>query len=241
MNDQIPILVEIQRLDISLDRLKQAVDDAPKQFLEIDQEISRLQEELKTATASVEDAAKKQRALESEVEEGKVKIAKSKNRLIDIKTNKEYRAVLKEIEDIQAGNAKLEDQILVSMEELELLRGRLKDIKRRVADACGDAQERKAELTAKVAESAQELNQVIEHRQRTAASIEPTLLQRYDRIRKFRDGIGVASVDNATCAGCNITIPPQVFNTIQRGISNDLFQCPSCDRIIYYKGCSHID
>jgi predicted nucleic acid-binding Zn-ribbon protein len=59
----------------------------------------------------------------------------------------------------------------------------------------------------------------------------PYVIKRYSTIR-MRRGLAVVSVKNGTCQGCNMNIPPQLYNTLQRG--NSLELCPNCNRIIYW-------
>ena len=63
-------------------------------------------------------------------------------------------------------------------------------------------------------------------------SVKPEVLKRYGTIR-MRRGLAVVSVRNGTCQGCNMNIPPQLYNTLQRGLSIET--CPSCHRIIYWE------
>jgi predicted nucleic acid-binding Zn-ribbon protein len=65
-----------------------------------------------------------------------------------------------------------------------------------------------------------------------AASVKPEMLKRYSTIR-MRRGLAVVSVRNGTCQGCNMNIPPQLYNTLQRG--QTIETCPSCHRIIYWE------
>ena len=81
-----------------------------------------------------------------------------------------------------------------------------------------------AEIEAKIAELRVE-------RDKLAADVKPDVLKRYSNIR-MRRGLAVVSVRNGTCQGCNMNIPPQLYNVLQRGVS--LETCPSCHRIIYW-------
>jgi predicted nucleic acid-binding Zn-ribbon protein len=69
-------------------------------------------------------------------------------------------------------------------------------------------------------------------RDKIAAGIRPDYLKRYGAIR-MRRGLAVATVRNGTCLGCNMNVPPQLFNTLQRG--NTLETCPYCHRIVYWE------
>ena len=69
-------------------------------------------------------------------------------------------------------------------------------------------------------------------RDKLAADVKADVLKRYSSIR-MRRGLAVVSVRNGTCQGCNMNIPPQLFNVLQRG--QTIETCPSCHRIIYWE------
>ena len=81
------------------------------------------------------------------------------------------------------------------------------------------------ELEGKIAE-------VRAERDKLAATVKPEVLKRYGTIR-MRRGLAVVSVRGGTCQGCNMNIPPQLYNTLQRG--QTIETCPSCHRIIYWE------
>jgi len=69
-------------------------------------------------------------------------------------------------------------------------------------------------------------------RDKLAADVKPEVLKRYSSIR-MRRGLAVVSVKNGTCQGCNMNIPPQLYNVLQRG--QTIETCHSCHRIIYWE------
>jgi uncharacterized protein len=87
------------------------------------------------------------------------------------------------------------------------------------------ARERMAEIETKIAELRVE-------RDKLAKAVKADVLKRYGAIR-LRRGLAVVSVKNGTCQGCNMNIPPQLYNTLQRGQTVET--CPSCHRIIYWE------
>jgi uncharacterized protein len=97
-------------------------------------------------------------------------------------------------------------------------------LKEHVAAEEKAANEKTAELDAQIAEE-RKLREV------AAARVRPDVLKKYSAIR-MRRGLAMAPVKNGTCQGCNMNIPPQLFNLLQRGDSIEL--CGTCNRIIYW-------
>jgi predicted nucleic acid-binding Zn-ribbon protein len=119
----------------------------------------------------------------------------------------------------QAKNSK---EYMAAQREIEQRREALKASISKDGDA---AKTRMDEIQAKIAELRSE-------RDKLAADVKPDVLKRYSSIR-MRRGLAVVSVRNGTCQGCNMNIPPQLYNVLQRGQTVET--CPSCHRIIYWE------
>src|SRR6185503_5212517 len=161
-----------------------------------------------------------------------VLVAGAKHKLAQAKNSKEYMAAQREIEQRREGLAAREGEITKLVEAVDAKKKLLEDRANDVAtlrssiekDEQG-AKERMAEIEAKIAELRAE-------RDKLATEVKPDVLKRYSSIR-MRRGLAVVSVRNGTCQGCNMNIPPQLYNVLQRGVSVET--CPSCHRIIYWE------
>jgi hypothetical protein len=152
---------------------------------------------------------------------------------LNIKSNKEYQAALKEIEDTEKANREKEDQILVYMEELDALQQRLAEKEEEFATAKRKHEAQKAAIEEEI-EAAQ--SEVAEHRHERRdmeSAVDVEILRIYDRLQRRLGGLAVAAVEDATCSACNMSIPPQMYNELQR--MDSLRFCPNCDRLIYWK------
>jgi predicted nucleic acid-binding Zn-ribbon protein len=88
-----------------------------------------------------------------------------------------------------------------------------------------------AQLDARRAEVAERLRQLEARRGEAARAVDPSLLSRYENIRRRRAGVAVSPVVGMTCRGCNRNVPPQLAITLQR--ADSIETCPNCHRIIY--------
>jgi predicted nucleic acid-binding Zn-ribbon protein len=84
----------------------------------------------------------------------------------------------------------------------------------------------------KIAEIEVKIAEIKVGRDKVAATVRPEVLKRYGAIR-MRRGLAVTTVRNGTCQGCNMNVPPQLFNVLQRG--NSIETCPYCHRIVYWE------
>lgn len=235
MREQIDLLVKLQQKDETLGRLRKQIHEGPQQIKEHERKVADLEENLKGDQKRIEEAKKIQRQYEAEVEDGIARIKKSKSRLMSIKSNKEYQALLKEIEDTESANAEKEDKILDCMEEMERLNRILEGKKKDLSATRDRLEAEKRVIDTDVMQAQEQLSETEKRRENMARIIDRKLLARYEKIKARSGGIAVALVENATCGGCHLNIPPQMYNELQRGDS--LKFCPHCDRIICWKGC----
>lgn len=226
-------LIEVQELD--------------KVIQEVAGELERLPDELKTEEAALEDLKtqqaahlqelenlqKERRDTESETAEMEDGITKSRSRLMEIKSNIEYKAMLKEIAFKEDQKDQRETRML---ELLELMEGQ----KKAIAEIEAQIKERQAVLakhSAEVAAAVKKLDGrrtgLEEQRKKMRKGVPAQLLKRYEFIRQRRNGTAIARVLEGVCFGCHMNILPQQFIDLQKG--EELLQCPHCQRILYWQ------
>jgi predicted nucleic acid-binding Zn-ribbon protein len=196
--------------------------------------IQRAREGLEAARARFETTKKNIRAKEKDLEFLAVKRARSEGRLYEVKTNKEYSAVLLEIEEIKQEKAEIEEQILGLMELGERVAADIREAEqlhgRREEQATRDV----AEVGKRLAAVEAELETARAARGGRAAELPPALLGDYDRIRRARGGVAVAAVGAAAiCGGCRVTIRPQAIQELRA--AQTLMLCESCGRFLFWQ------
>lgn len=233
MKKQIDLLVRLQKRDRELDGLRWQIREGPERLRGLEKELETLAEDVEGDRSRIQELKKTQRDYEAEIEDGLAHIRKSRGQLMNIKNNREYRALLKEIEAAEKGNADKEDRILDCLEELENLNKGL-EAKEKNLSAMLDRLENEKEAVAKeVARVEEELSDMEKSREKLMETIAPKLLEKYEQIKARNGGVAVALVNNATCSECHLSIPPQMYNELQR--QDTLQFCPNCSRIIYWK------
>jgi len=153
---------------------------------------------------------------------------------MNIKNNKEYRALIREIEETEKENAKKEDSVLDCLEELEKLNKELEAKGKGLSAMQDNLKSEEVTVAKEVGLVQKELSDMDKSRVKLMQTIDSQLLAKYEQIKAWSGGIGVAMVNNATCSECHLSIPPQMYNELQR--QDTLKFCPNCQRIIYWKG-----
>jgi len=233
VKEQINLLVKLQEKDRVLDRFRRQIREGPERLQDLEKELQTLEEDVEADRRRIQDLKKTQREYEAEIEDGLAHIRKSRGRLMSVKNNREYRALLREIEEAEKGNADKEDTILSCLEELENLNKEL-EVKEKGLSAMRDSLEsEKTAVSKEVVRVQEELSDTEKSREKLVQTVAPQLLPKYEQIKARSGGIAMALVNNATCSECHLGIPPQMYNELQR--QDSLKFCPNCQRIIYWK------
>jgi predicted nucleic acid-binding Zn-ribbon protein len=207
--------------------------EGPERIQGLEKELHRLEGDIEADKLRVQELQKAQRQYEADIEDAIAHIKKSQGRLMSIKNNKEYQALLKEIEETERGNAKKEDKVLACLEELEKLN---KEIEAKEKDLSSMRDHLKSEeitIEKEVAHIEKELSDMDRFKVKLKQTIDSQLLAKYEQIKARSGGIAVSLVNDATCSECHLSIPPQMYNELQR--QDTLKFCPNCQRIIYWK------
>jgi len=231
MREQISILVRLQTIDSDIQKIKKRLGKVDGEVAALDSELKAFELSIKEKVAIGEEFQKKYRSLESDANMNLPKIAKSKEKLTSIKTNKEYQALLKEIEDIKTASSNIEDQMLEILEQSDMAEVQLKEKKHQFASANSRVAEEKAAIRMAADEDRTRLAGLQEDFQTVLDTVNPDILKAFRSVRSRIGNLAVAKVEDAVCAGCHMNIPPQMYNELQR--FEALMYCPQCQRIIY--------
>jgi len=158
-----------------------------------------------------------------------------------VKTNKEYSALLVEMNTLKIEKDKLEDQALQQLERVEALAKEMQEADQNIATQQKIVQGATAEVQARRNEVAQELSEATAHRDQAAAHLPAEVLEIYDRAANAHEGEAMAEVieENRrsmeyTCGGCYMGIPVELLNALLRNDDRPVI-CSSCARILYVK------
>jgi predicted nucleic acid-binding Zn-ribbon protein len=232
--NQIPYLAELQRLDTEIRKITAWIETVPERLTELERELTERQQSLEAEEGSLKELKKRYRAYESDVQANLSRIGKSNERLASVKTNKEYQSTLKEIDDVKAINAKLEDEMLVMLDNMDREEDALRRKKKELAETAETITSEKTRLAREADAARDELAGLQAESERMTPKIDAELLAIYQRVKSLQaNGLGIAAVRNAVCQGCHLNIPPQMYNELQRG--DRLKTCPNCERIIYWE------
>jgi len=231
LRDQLKQLEELQTHDAKIQELEQSLKAIPAKLAATETDLARVEVLLATEGASLKETERYYAEQKGLVTDDEVQVAGAKHKLTQSKNSKEYMAAQREIEQRRESMASREVEIGKLVEAVEAKKKLLAD---RAADvqALRDSIAKDAEVAkARMAEIEAKITELRVDRDKLAKTVKPDVLKRYGAIR-MRRGLAVVAVKDGTCQGCNMNIPPQLYNVLQRGVSIET--CPSCSRIIYW-------
>jgi len=231
VHEKMNLLRELQEIDQEVAAIEATRQGYQDELAVFDAEQSRIQGMVDELAAELAELRQIEAQLQQELLKEQDNIIKVEARLPEIKTQKEYVAVLKEIDLAKKANKDIEDQVLTKQQEIETLEADQQEKHQELAAASEKADARRAELDKLLDASDKGLQTKQGVRSKVAGDVPTGLLRKYQALFKRRAGLAVAMARNGACLGCNMQLPPQQFNSLFQ--QTELQSCPHCNRLLY--------
>jgi predicted nucleic acid-binding Zn-ribbon protein len=222
----------LQDVDLQLKAIEADKERYPVEMKDLDEKLASGKEVSQRKKESIELLEKERRQKEGDLELEQERIKRAQSKLYDVKTNKEYQALLTEIETLKEINSQREIEILEIMDEID-------DLKREYAIVERELLEMERKIGAERKRLEESLGKVdgtlaSKRRKRTMITkkLSAELIGLYETLKEKRR-TAVVPARFGACQGCNVKIPPQMFNEVQR--SEAIIVCPSCNRVLYWE------
>lgn len=230
MKEQIEILIKLQQIETETVTIQAMLKGVPDKLDALDSKMEKFQQSVTAESGQIDALKKSCRSHESDEKMNLSKIEKKQERLESVKSNKEYQSLLKEIDELKAKNSQIEDEILVYLDQIEAAEKSIAAKKAEYSQLEKDIRTEKEAIALEAETGKQKIAEMLTETETVSKMADPNLLKKFNQIKASR-GIGIAGVINAICQGCNMNIPPQLYNDLHRW--DTLQFCPYCERIIY--------
>jgi hypothetical protein len=230
---QLSRLVLIQDLALEIQAARAVVDGAPARIEEIEGRFRERNAEY-VAVKERYDALEKDRKVRTiELEALESSRKKFMESLMQVKNQREYSAVLKEIDAVKAEIGAHEEAILKGMEELETLKTDLDARSSHIEEERRKVAEEHARVEAEAAASAARIEEAERERAALEAELPADLIEAVRRVEEGRGGLFLAKAEKELCQSCYVRIRPQVFQEIRA--ASRIHNCGQCRRFLYYE------
>lgn len=230
MYDRLKILYQLQLVDDQLDELEELRGDLPNMVRSLETKINELKEEIKNKENEQKESIEKRTQNEEEVEKLKESQKKFKAQLYQVRNNKEYDALTKEIDHSEEQISKLEAESDALADSSKSLTAQIEEIKPKLDELNKELEEKEADLKEIIKVNEKEETKLQAERKKIEDQVKKQDLSIYSRIRKAKKGIAVATIRRSACSGCHNIVPSQRQLEIRR--NNRLFTCEYCGRIL---------
>ena len=234
MDSQLETLIDLQGYDSKIARLEAEAPRLHAQIETIQGALAQAKKALEVLRAKADVTRKDLRSKEKDLEVVAGKRSKQEGRLYEVKTNKEYSAVLLEIEEVKQEKAQTEEEILALMELGERLAVDVREAEQQLKTREEQGRRDEGAVRDKLAALEAELAVMRSERDTRAKELPRGVLADYEKILKAKGGLAIAAVSNsAFCGGCRVSIRPQAIQELRQ--ASGLMLCENCGRYLYWQ------
>jgi predicted nucleic acid-binding Zn-ribbon protein len=229
--DKLVTLLELQEIDSRLDQLKKLRGDLPEEVSDLEDEVVGFETRIKKYDAEIEGYnADIEHHIQNKKDADKL-IAKYKEQQMNVRNNREFDAISKELE-LQELEIQLSDKRIREAEfKIAQKRADIEHTNELKAKRVAILEQKNAELEKLVSESQEEEDKLIRQSEKQAKKVDERLLKAYHRIRSgAKNGLAVVAVDRGACGGCFNVVPPQRQADIME--KQKIIICEHCGRIL---------
>ena len=234
VEEKLQNLYELQRIDTEIDKIKTLRGELPLEVQDLEDEIAGLETRIENLKVELGELDKTASTRKMDIKKAEEAIKKYSEQLDNVRNNREYDALSKEIEfqklEIELQEKRIREAQKAKAEKEALM----EESKKRYADKVSDLEAKKGELNDIINETHKDEESLQTKSEELAATIDERLLTAYRRIRSnARNGLAVVTVDRDACGGCFNKIPPQRQLDIRS--RKKIIVCEYCGRILIDK------
>jgi predicted nucleic acid-binding Zn-ribbon protein len=229
------LLIKLQGVDQRISKSYEFRKTLPQKIKSLESKLIEYQKECSSEKEKLELLNKERRKKEVELDDDTLKLNKFKSQADLVKTNKEYKALLKEIEEAEILCNQKEEEILYQMEDQDTIRKKLEKMEKTLTEIKEEIEVEKKTLEEELYNIENSLKDDIKLKELLLEEIDDKILDHYKVLIEKKDGLAVVPARNELCCGCFMNIPPQLFNDLKKR-SDEFNFCPHCHRILYWEG-----
>ncbi len=231
MIKQLMELKKLQDIDLVLRDAIVEINRIKESIQKNDSELEELKERVKQLQGELKEKESRKKKMENEIRADEEVVKRWESRSKEIKSGREYQALMREISLTKKDISDKETELLQLIEEVEKQQKELDELLSALNEKTKKWTSERDELERIISEDEIKIKENNIKKEELIKSISPSLLQRYERIKSQREGIAVVEARDYICTGCNMNIPPQVYNQVLRG--ETLVSCPYCQRLLF--------
>jgi predicted nucleic acid-binding Zn-ribbon protein len=233
LKKQLELLAKVQQIDTNVKKTELLKIKFEEDAQKLETEVKKDEERHNTELLQLEKFEKEYKDKEKATKIYQEKIVKTEEKMLAIKTNKEYQAAMQEIDNIKKMIGDKEDEMISVMDGIEKVKKELQASEDELNRVKAEFEEKKREVKEDLKEFLDKVEEEKEMRDSYVSEINKDLFDRYKQVQNLRNGVAVAFAEAEHCLSCNMKIPPQLYNEAVR--AEKIVACPHCNRILVLK------
>lgn len=233
MKNRLELLEQLQEIDLQVDIMKTAQSNLKTEMNGFARALEDAREGLTGLQARAAQLEKDKAEIETSHATELTNIQRSETNMKEIKTNKEYQAVGREIAAARKQVGELEEQVLLKITQMDELNTEIALVQATLAELEQNTEQRRNEKQDEFDKVQQDIDVDSLRRDVITQELPANVVKRYDNLRSQRRGQAVAVARDGYCLGCNMHLPPQLYNSLFK--YEELITCPHCQRMLILK------
>jgi hypothetical protein len=230
VENKLRLLYSLQQVDSQLQEVHELKGDLPSIVAELDSKVATIKAKIKELNDLIKKSRIERDKADVEIIDLAEKIEKYKSQQLQVKSNKQYDALTKEIEAAEARSESQEKSMAELEGKMQLAKKDVDDLAAQLLESSKELEEKQKELREVNKEHEKEELKLEHERDKLLARIDKTDLERYQRIKKAKGGKAVVPIKRSSCGGCYNRIPPQKLLELRQ--NNKFYVCEHCGRIL---------
>jgi len=232
MKDDLKSLLLMQDVDSRMDRVTAEMDEIPREKLIHERELESQKADFESEKKKLEKVKEESAECVAEKKATQERLTEFNAKLLQIKTNEAYTAMLNQIEYTKNKVSECDLRIIEKMYEEEEVEKNLEDAGKIWERNRKRSEKRQDILEGQLEVLKENMEELIAEREEIAAGINKRLLDKYEQLRATGRGLVVVGLQGGACGGCLTNIPPQKAVEINQGVT---YICPICGRFVIWK------
>ena len=224
-------LIQLQGIDTKLRDLNDLLGDLPSKVELLNQQEESKKNSLIESKKRLKELEVETKKRELEIAQIDDKISKIKDQLFLVTNNKQYDALMTEMDHFKDKKSTLESETISFLEEKEELTDSIKTLETELSELSDDLQQRRKKLESAISESADEKLLLEKQRKERVDTLDVNIISVYDKVMGAREGLAVVPIVGSGCGGCGAHIPPQTITEVRAETA--IHRCDMCGRFLY--------
>ena len=224
-------LIELQGIDTKLKDLNDLLGDLPSKVEGLNQQEESIKHSLQSNKNRLKELEVELHKKEVGISQLDGKVESLKDQLFLVTNNKQYDALMKEIDHLKDKKSTFENETIELLEEKEKLTQDVESMESDLTGLSDDLSKRRLKLETAISQSADEKSILEKEKQARIDKIDLNIMSVYDKVMDARGGLAVVPIVGSGCGGCGAHIPPQTLTEVRA--NTGIHRCDICGRFLY--------